>query len=242
MKKINYYLATSTVAVALIAAAPLFASAHEGKVATNVSVKESAKTNLNIGAGIDHILFGTPLPNKDQHANGSINTSAVVTAINGSTLTVNAKGGTTYTVNAANVTVADDDNTAVSVSQIKVGDTVRIKGTVTGSTIVAEKISDSALRVRTVLAAHNAAGAGVVTSVNGSTFTIKPFGTQATTTVSAGSATVYRVNGDLASSSALTVGSKVVLAGNTNSDTSISATIVGIFTKGWSHFKHFFGH
>jgi hypothetical protein len=93
-----------------------------------------------------------------------------------------------------------------------------------------------------VLAANGAAGAGVVTSVNGSTFTYTPYGTNATTTVSTASTTVYRVNGEATSSAALQVGSNVVLAGTTNSDTSIAASIVGIFTRGFGFFKHVLFH
>jgi len=91
---------------------------------------------------------------------------------------------------------------------------------------------------------HNtrAVGAGTVTSINGSTFTIKPFGTKATTTVSTASTTVYRVNGEATTSAALQVGSNIVLAGNTNSDTSIAASIVGIFTRGFGFFKHVLFH
>ncbi|HVY73117.1 MAG TPA: DUF5666 domain-containing protein [Candidatus Paceibacterota bacterium] len=245
MKKINICLASSTAAL-LLAAAPMLASAHNdsnnsGKGGIKADVKSSM--SLNMGANIQHVLFGTPLPSHaTTTANGSINTSATVTAINGSTLTVNAKGGTTYTVNAANATFSNANDTNVSLSQVKVGDTLRIKGTVNGSTITAEKISDDAARLRTVLSANGAAGAGVVTSVNGSILTIKPYGTKATTTVTTNASTVYRVNGDLASSSAVTVGSNVVIAGNTNADTSIAASIVGIFTRGFGFFKHILFH
>jgi len=248
MKKLNYYLATSTVAFALMAAAPLIASAHSGMPDTsgkgNINIKADSEARvgvgINLGANIQHILYGTPVPPHatSTPANGSITTTAVVTAINGSTLTVNAKGGTTYTVDASNAKLSLNDDTALSLNQIEVGDTVRVKGTLNGSTITATAVADVAVEVRSVLSANGAAGAGVVTSINGSTFTIKPFGTNATTTIETNGSTVYRINGDLASSSALVVGSKVVLAGTTNSDTSIGASIVGIFTAGFGFFKH----
>lgn len=232
----KYLGLSALIAAALVVAAPFIASAHsDNKGYVKV------KNNIGIGANIQHILWGTPLPNNaTTTANGSIHTSATVTAVNGSTLTVTAKNGTTYTVNAANADLKGNGDIAIALGQIKVGDTVRIKGTVNGSTITATKLSDDAVRVRAALAANGAAGAGIVTSVTGSTFTIKPFGTKATTTVGTNASTTYRVNGDLASSSALQVGSKVVIAGNTNSDTSISASIVGIFSSGLKHFKHWF--
>lgn len=247
MKKLHYYLATSTVAFALMAAAPLIASAHSGldnssKGVTNIKADTEAHVGIgiNLDANIQHILYGTPVP---AHAtstptNGPIATTAVVTAVNGSTLTVHAKGGTTYTVDAANAKLSLNDDNTLSLNEIQIGDTVHVKGTLDGSIITASAVADEAVEVRSVLSANGAAGAGVVTSINGSTFTIKPFGTKATTTVETNASTVYRVNGDLASSSALTVGSKVVLAGTNNTDASIGATIVGIFTAGFGFFKH----
>lgn len=238
MTKINTVLASGTVAM-LLMSAPFLASAYNGTDKGNGAVKDTAKVNLSIQSRIDNILHGTPIPgHATTSVNGKMNVSAVVTAINGSVLTVNAKNGTTYTVNASNAVFSGENGTNASLAQVKVGDTLHIKGTVNGSTITAEKITDAAIMVRSRLAANGAAGAGVVTSVSGNTFTIKPFGTKATTTVATSASTVYRVNGELASSSDLTVGDKVVVAGSVNSDTSIVASIVGIFSKGFGFFKH----
>lgn len=80
---------------------------------------------------------------------------------------------------------------------------------------------------------------GVVTAINGSTFTISPVGHKATTTVSTDSATAFRADGQATSSGALQVGSHVALIGTSTSDTSIAASMVSIFTKGFGFFKHF---
>ncbi|OGC88762.1 hypothetical protein A2419_03320 [Candidatus Adlerbacteria bacterium RIFOXYC1_FULL_48_26] len=241
MKKLNYFLASSAAALLLVAS-PMLASAHNDGDKSWKS-GDNAKTELSWKNSINFLLHGGTAPQPPAApTSGDIRISATVTAINGSTLTVTAKNNTTYTVNAANAEIKGEGDTNATIGQMKVGDTVTVKGTVNGSVITAEKVSNSALRVRAVLAANGAVGAGVVTSVNGSTFTIKPYGTKATTTVTADSSTVYRVNGEATTSAAIAVGSNVVLAGNTNSDTSIAATIVGIFSRGFGFFKHALFH
>lgn len=81
---------------------------------------------------------------------------------------------------------------------------------------------------------------GVVTAINGSSFTISPIGHKATTTVSTDSSTSFRADGQATTSGALQVGSHVALIGTTTSSTSISASVVSIFNKGFGFFKHFF--
>src|SRR3989344_5333535 len=88
------------------------------------------------------------------------------------------------------------------------------------------------------LNAIGAAGAGVVTSVSGSTFTINPIGAQTTTTVTTNASTTYLLNGQATTSNALSVGSKVFVSGTTTSDTSITASIVSIWNDGISFLRH----
>ena len=64
-----------------------------------------------------------------------------VSAINGSTLTISTKDGGTYTVDASSATVKASGTTS-SVSAIKVGDTVRVGGTVTTASMTAKNIDD----------------------------------------------------------------------------------------------------
>jgi riboflavin synthase alpha subunit len=64
-----------------------------------------------------------------------------VTAINGSTLTVTGKDGGTYTVDASSATVKASGATS-AVSDIKVGDTVMIQGSITTATMTAKNIED----------------------------------------------------------------------------------------------------
>lgn len=71
-----------------------------------------------------------------------------VSAISGTTLTVADKNGTSYTVNAAGATVKKGSGTAgtapatSTLSAVAVGDTVGIRGTVSGTTVTATEIMD----------------------------------------------------------------------------------------------------
>jgi Domain of unknown function (DUF5666) len=71
---------------------------------------------------------------------GGMGVQGTVTAVNGSTLTVTGKNGTTYTVNAGNSTVSKLET--ISVSDVAVGDSVGVQGTVSGNTVTAKSIMD----------------------------------------------------------------------------------------------------
>ncbi len=64
----------------------------------------------------------------------------MVSAVNGATLTVTGKDGTTYTVNAGSSAV--HKMITGSVSDISVGDTIGVHGTVSGNTVTATDIMD----------------------------------------------------------------------------------------------------
>lgn len=63
-----------------------------------------------------------------------------VTAVNGSTVTVTGKDGVSYTVNAGSATVQRMVTGALS--DITVGDTIGVQGTVSGTTVTATTIMD----------------------------------------------------------------------------------------------------
>lgn len=63
-----------------------------------------------------------------------------VSAVNGSTITVTGKDGQTYTVNAGSATV--QRMVTGSVSDITVGDTIGVQGTVSGTSVTATTIMD----------------------------------------------------------------------------------------------------
>ncbi|MFA7309781.1 MAG: DUF5666 domain-containing protein, partial [Candidatus Paceibacterota bacterium] len=164
-----------------------------------------------------------------------------VSAISGSTITVTSKDGVTYTVNASGATLAGSEGTSFTLADVKVGDKVNVRGTVSGTTVTATKIVDGRIRARNFLDAIGAVGAGIVSSINGSSFTLSPsVGSSSTTTVSTNASTTYRVNGSATTSNALVVGSRVLVQGTSTSDTSITASLVSIFTNGFGFLKHLF--
>lgn len=63
-----------------------------------------------------------------------------VSSVSGSTITVTGKDGTTYTVNAAGATVSK--MVGMTVSDIKVGDTIGVQGEKSGTIITAKHIVD----------------------------------------------------------------------------------------------------
>lgn len=237
----------------LLAAAPMLASAHnDSNNSGKASFSLRADTNMGLHLGeLFHKGGDNDNDNDDQgkqHAtstpaannNGVFVVAGTVSAVNGSSLTLMAKNGTTYTVNGTDATVTNNANASASFSSIRVGDQLVVRGTLSGSTITADKVADGGLASRTFLSALGLQAGGTVTSVNGSTLTIKPYGTKATTTITTDASTIYRLNGNTASSSALTVGSKVFVNGTTTSDTSIAASIINIFSQGWGFIKHLF--
>lgn len=67
----------------------------------------------------------------------------IVASINGTTLTMTEEadeGGATYTIDASNATVTKDGATA-SLASIAVGDKIFVKGTVTGTNVVATSVN-----------------------------------------------------------------------------------------------------
>ena len=67
-----------------------------------------------------------------------------VSAINGNSITLNANG-TTFTVDATNAKISqfsNDTTTTIQVSGIKVGDTLNVRGTISGTNIAATVITD----------------------------------------------------------------------------------------------------
>ena len=155
-----------------------------------------------------------------------------VSAINGNSITVAGRQGfgkngsketsaVTYTVDGTNAKVMKN-NTTSSLSNIAVGDTLMVQGTVSGTSVTATNIRDGF--------GMNGAGrgvAGAVASVSGTTFTVTskagPNGGTATTyTVDASKATVTK-NNTTSSVSNIVVGDTVMVQG-TVSGTSVTAT------------------
>jgi hypothetical protein len=63
-----------------------------------------------------------------------------VSAINGSTITLTGKDGKTYTIDAGSATV--EKTITTSLSDVTVGDTIGVEGSVSGTSVTATKIMD----------------------------------------------------------------------------------------------------
>jgi hypothetical protein len=77
------------------------------------------------------------------HGFGGPGVHGTVTAVNGTTLTVQDKDGKTYTVEAAGATAAKIQK--IAVTDVQVGDSVEANGTLTGSTLTAKHLMDGVM-------------------------------------------------------------------------------------------------
>ena len=154
-----------------------------------------------------------------------------VSAVSGNTLTVASKGfgpnatAATYTVDATNATVTKNGS-ASTLSNVSVGDSVSVQGTVSGTNVTATAVRDGMMG----RGMGQAPGVfGTVASVSGNTLTVTskmgPGGTAGTTyTVDATNATVTK-NGASSSVSNVSTGDTVMVQG-TVSGTSVTATSI----------------
>ena len=194
----------------------------------------------------DGILNGMPSTNGQHRMNGQKpGVFGTVSAINGNSITITSKqfskGATaatattvTYTVDASGATVTKAGATS-SVSNIMVGDTLMVQGTVSGTTVTAKTIRDGVMgRTSGTRSATNGQHPGVfgtVAAINGDSLTVtsKQFnkGATATTvtyTVDASNATVTKT-GAASTVSNILVGDKVMVQGTVNGTTVTAKTI-----------------
>ena len=162
-----------------------------------------------------------------------------VSAISGTTLTVQSKGWqqsatTTYTVDASNATVTKNGSSS-SIGAIAVGDTVMVQGTVSGTSVTATAIHDG---VPVGRGPRGAIGeqrgpaiqgngepiiGGSVTAVSGSALTVTTK-TNVAYTVDASNATVIK-NNATSSVSSIATGDGVIVQG-TVQGTAVTASSV----------------
>ncbi len=148
----------------------------------------AALVAIGAGAGVAGIASaqtatGTTGTTQTQGAHRGPGVRGTVASINGNTLTVTGKDNTTYIVDVSGAKVlkgtAGAAPTTGSVSDIKVGDTVGVRGTVTGVNVTATEVMDGiggrGMGMMGGRGSMHGEGRGVmgkVTAVNGSTLTI----------------------------------------------------------------------
>jgi len=191
------------------------------------------------------------------HAGGQMMRPVVtgtVTAISGNTFTVTVKGwqrgnkaaptSTVYTVDATSATITKGSATS-TVSAILVGDTVMIKGTVTGTSVVAtairvgaigrsEKMSELTEKTKTTSLTPTVAGngqpvvGGNVTTISGNSVTIVN-SSNVTYIIDVTTAKVMKKGVTTATLSNITVGDSVIVQGTVNGT---SVTAVSVLDQG----------
>lgn len=177
--------------------------------------------------------------------------NGTVTTISGNTLTVTMRGwqrenkttptSVVYTVDATNAVVTKGGATS-TVSAILVGDTVMIKGTVTGTHVVATTIRDGAMRnlekmpegkpdknLHTPLTLPVGNGqpvvGGTVTAISGNSVTIVNK-SNVTYTIDVTAAKVTKRDVATATLSSITVGDSVIVQGSVNGTSVTASTVI----------------
>jgi hypothetical protein len=158
---------------------------------------------------------------------GGPGTVGTIASINGSTLTITTPSGSSVKVVTSASTTVTRASSGV-VSDIRQGDRVVVAGSASGSTIAAERITDSGSTATNPPAGPRGGNprlaAGTVSSINGSTLTItESDGTKVTVTTTGGTAVTTASS---ASVSDLAAGQTVEVSGTTASDGTVTATAI----------------
>ncbi|MFA5087074.1 MAG: DUF5666 domain-containing protein [Candidatus Paceibacterota bacterium] len=202
-------LASGLVIISLMVSATAFA-------ATTYSTKEKE----NIGAHIGFIRNKVPV------------VSGTVSAITGNNITLAAKDGSTYIIDATNSKITKNNN-VTQLSNIAVGDTILVVGSLNGTNVVATDIIDGVFKQAGLFKSNYFNGA--IVSISGSSFTIDSKGCKQETAnqaVNTDSKTTFTKNGQAASFSDLAIAQRVVVTGARDATTNvILATNVNIIVN-----------
>jgi hypothetical protein len=187
----------------------------------------SVTTGANLGVQIGGMFHRGGQEGQDGQGDVNHGVFGTVTAVSGNTITITDKqSNTTYTIDATNAKI-DKNKATISVSNIVVGDTIMVQGTVSGTTVTATAIHDGVAFGRMMSGSHIPGVVGTVTAISGSTITVssKGFGPNATATtytVDASNATVQK-DGSASSVANIAVGDTIMVQG-TISGTTVTAT------------------
>ena len=209
---------------------------HTALTLGSIKLGDTLKVSGTLSGGV---ILATKIVDKST-VDSSVTVSGTVAALSGSTLTVTGENGATYTVNAASSTINGSSDISM-LGKIQVGDRITIKGSLNGSVITAKKITDNSLKQREFLATLSGVRAGVVTAISGSNVTLDRFGTGTTSVTTTGS-TFFTAGGSATTSSALTVGSNILVFGPTTTGAvdSITATVLLILNHSIEFLRNLF--
>ncbi len=222
----------SALSVIALAGAPI-ASAHENSLGAGLHLGVLMHQDNDKHDGDKKEKKGEDT-DQDNHG-GTQYIAGTVTAISTTTITVAGNNGVTYTVQATGGVKGGTS------SDVKVGDSVIARGTLSGTTLASASIIDLTFLRASAADARSHVRVGIVTAVDGGTFTIESFGAHPKTIVTTDASTVIKAKQDATTSSAITVGSQVFVVGTTSTASStnetFTASLVRILGKGLGHLK-----
>jgi hypothetical protein len=181
-------------------------------------------------------------PSNLKHIPGIMGT---VASVSGNNITINGKNSKSYTVDATSAKIIRSGST-IPLSDIAVGDTLVVRGNISGETVSATAIIDGATPfkeakkfVKNQLIKGNITF-GTVTSISSSSFIINSPSKNGTSTVSVGfnSSTIVKKDRATSTISALAVGDHVAIAGTNTNETIADATDIEIMSKLPSFLEH----
>lgn len=149
----------------------------------------NSKANLNYGLR--------------QNVNGTVN------AISAVGFSLMDSKGTVWTINTSGAKIFTAFGQAISLADVTVNSHASVQGSVSGNVVTASKIVLSPANT------HTAAGVGIVTAINGSSFTLQlnNHGIVSSATVNTNASTTVLQNGATTTTSAIAIGSNVVVKG-----------------------------
>ncbi len=243
MKKYSSAIAVVGLVAGLALTTPAFAQTNPGSAARRGTMwanKEQGEAHRRIPG-----IFGT------------------VSSVNGTTLTVAGKLGprngsstSVYTVNAANATVIKNGATS-TIASIAINDTIMVRGTVSGSNVVATEIRDGfpgsgprGPQANPIIKGNGEPVlGGTVSAINGSSLTITNK-SNVTYSVDATNASIVKM-GTSTTISNVAVGDTLVIQGTVNGNSVTASSIIdqanapkphmGFFGSIGAFFGHLFG-
>jgi len=163
-------------------------------------------------------------------ANLAPTVSGSATGVNGNIIYLTGTNGTSYTIDATSASIRKA-GTTIAVSSILSGDSLSVRGTLTGNNVVATSIMDGVASEGSNGQAWSANranfSAGTITTLNNPSFTMQTSTT--TVTVNTNSSTIFKNANAVASFANLAVGQRVYVNGAKDSSNYIAnATSVNV--------------
>ncbi|MEK7075849.1 MAG: DUF5666 domain-containing protein [Patescibacteria group bacterium] len=191
MKNLRKYAAIG--AVALTTILPFAASAHN----KDDNKKEDRQSEIRT-------QFNEHFENDEHRA-----FTGKVTAVNTTGFTLTDANGTVYTVTTANAQMRHPFERSIVLADLKVNDKVVVKGTLTGTTIVAKTVLDMPANT------HRAKTKGLITAVSGNTITVQNThdGIVSNVTIKTDANTQFTKDGQVATLADAKVGTKISVKG-----------------------------